>query len=94
MVSCGYSLIANNVFRGGNPSAFNKMIEIIGGARVMVNGNSFNGATEGVVIDATSSGCGIVANTSNISTIATRYTNAGSGPVGGVDGSSGLNSGI
>ena len=94
MTSCGYSLIANNVFVGGNPSAFNKMVEIIGGARVMVNGNSFTGATEGVVIDVTSSGCGIVGNTSNVATVATRYTNAGSGPIGGADGSTGLNSGI
>jgi hypothetical protein len=94
MNSCGYSVIANNIFRGGNPSAFSKMIEVVGGARVMVNGNSFDGATEGVVIDATSSGCGIVGNTANVSTVATRYINSGSGPIGGADGSTGLNSGI
>jgi hypothetical protein len=94
MNSCGYSVIANNIFRGANPSAFSKMVEIIGGARVMVNGNSFDGGTEGVVIDATSSGCGIVCNTANISTVATRYINSGSGPIGGANGSTGLNSGI
>lgn len=94
MNGCGYSVIANNVFRGGNPSAFAKAVEVIGGARVMVNGNSFDGATEGVTIDATSDGCGIVANTTNVSTVATSYTNAGTNTVGGADGSTGLNSGI
>ncbi|CAB4152108.1 Pectate lyase superfamily protein [uncultured Caudovirales phage] len=90
---CGYSLITGNVFRGGNPSSFLKMIEIIGGARMMVNGNSFDGATEGVTIDATSDGCGIVGNTANVSTVGTRYTNLGTSPIGGANGSSGLNSG-
>lgn len=94
MNSCGYSVIANNVFRGSNPSAFTKMIEIIGGARVMVNGNSFDGATQGVIIDATSDGCGIVNNTANVATVATRYTNSGTNPVGGATGSTGLNSGV
>jgi parallel beta-helix repeat protein len=93
-ISSGYSIITGNVFMGGNPSSFSKMVEVIGGARVMVNGNSFSGATEAVTIDATSSGCGIVGNTANVATVGTRYTNAGSTPVGGADGSTGLNSGI
>ena len=93
MSGCGYSLISGNVFRGSNPSSFSKMIEIIGGARVMVNGNSFNGATEAVTIDGTSDGCGIVGNTANVATVATRFTNGGTNPVGGADGSTGLNSG-
>jgi parallel beta-helix repeat protein len=94
MDSCSFCVIANNIFRGGNPSAFSKMVEVISGARVMVNGNSFDGATEGVIIDATSSGCGIVGNTANIATVGTRYSNLGTGPIGGADGSTGLNSGI
>jgi len=92
--STGYSVISGNVFRGGNPSSFSKMVEIVGGARVMVNNNSFNGATEGVTIDATSDGCGIVGNTANVATIATRFTNNGTNPIGGANGSSGLNSGF
>jgi hypothetical protein len=91
--SCGYSVITGNIFKGGNPTAFSKMIEIIAGARIMVNGNSFSGATNGVLINATSDGCGIVANTSNVSTVGTRYSNLGTNPIGGADGSTGLNSG-
>lgn len=94
MNACGYSVITGNVFRGGNPSSFSKMVEVIGGARVMVNGNSFDGATEAVTIDATSDGCGIVGNTANVATTATRFTNSGTNPVGGANGSTGLNSGI
>lgn len=94
LASCGYSVITANIFKGGNPTAFTKMVKIVAGARIMVNGNSFSGATEAVSIDAISSGCGIVGNTANISTVTTRYTNAGSGPIGGVDGSTGLNSGV
>jgi hypothetical protein len=70
------------------------MIKIIGGARVMVNGNVFNGyATQGVSVNATSDGCGIIGNTANVTNIGTRFTNAGTSPVGGADGSTGLNSG-
>jgi hypothetical protein len=89
----GYSLITGNVFRGGNPSSFSTMVRIIGGARVMVNGNSFDGATQAVSFDATSDGCGVVGNTANVATVGTRFTNAGTNPVGGADGSTGLNSG-
>lgn len=92
--ACGYSTINGNIFLGGNPSAFSKCVEVIGGARVMVNNNAFSGATEGVTIDATSSGCGIVGNTANVATVATRFTNSGSAPVGAADGSTGLNSGV
>jgi hypothetical protein len=94
LTSCGYSLLVGNVFRGGNPSAFSKMVEVIGGARVMVNSNSFDGATEGVSIDVTSDGCGIVGNTANVSTVGTRFTNAGTNTIGGATGSTGLNSGV
>ena len=89
----GYSVITANIFRGGNPSSFTKMIEIFGGARIMVNGNSFSGATNAVVIDGTSDGCGIVGNTANVATVGTRFTNGGTNPVGGATGSTGLNSG-
>jgi parallel beta-helix repeat protein len=92
--SCGYCVISGNIFRGGNPSAFTKMIDIIGGTKMMVNGNSFNGATLGVSIDATSDACGIVGNTANVSTVGTRYSNAGTNPIGGATGSTGLNSGV
>ena len=91
-INSGYSLVTGNVFLGGNPTSFSKMVEIVGGARIMVNGNSFSGATEGVTIDATSSGCGIVGNTANVATVGTRFTNLGGSPVGGADGSTGLNS--
>jgi hypothetical protein len=94
LTSCGYSVLVGNVFRGGNPSAFSKMVEVIGGARVMVNSNSFDGATEGVSIDVTSDGCGIVGNTANVSTVGTRFTNAGTNTIGGATGSTGLNSGV
>ena len=94
LVSSGYSVIGGNIFKGGNPSSFSYMVSVIGGARIMVNGNSFDGATQGVYIDATSSGCGIVGNTAKTTTVATRFTNLGSGPIGGTDGSTGLNSGI
>jgi parallel beta-helix repeat protein len=93
MTSVGYSQIIGNVFNNATHAA-TKMVKIIGGARVMVNGNVFNGyATQGVSIDATSSGCGIVTNTANVTNIGTRFTNAGGAPVGGTDGSTGLNSG-
>lgn len=93
MTSTGYSQIIGNVFNNAVHAA-TKMIKIIGGARVMVNGNVFNGyATEGVDIDATSSGCGITTNTANVTNIGTRFVNAGSSPIGGADGSTGLNSG-
>jgi hypothetical protein len=91
--SVGYSQIIGNTFNNSVHAA-TKMIKIIGGARVMVNGNSFNGyATQGVSMDGTSSGCGIVGNTANISIIGIRYLNSGSGPIGGSDGATGLNSG-
>ena len=94
MTSSGYSQIIGNVFNNAVHAA-TKMIKIIGGARVMVNGNVFNGyATEAVDIDATSSGCGIVTNTANVANIGTRFVNNGTGPIGGTDGSTGLNSGI
>lgn len=93
-ISSAYSLISNNIFRGGNPSSFSKCIEITGGSRIMTQGNSFSGAASGVAIDATSSGCGIVGNTANILTIAARFSNLGTGPIGGTTGELGLNSGM
>lgn len=93
-VSSGYSTFTSNIFMGRNPSSFSSCIGIVGGARIMVNSNTLSGASSGVVIDATSSGCGIVGNTANVATVATRFTNNGSGAIGGVDGSTGLNSGV
>jgi parallel beta-helix repeat protein len=90
----GYSTITGNVFNNAVHSA-TVFVQVTGGARIMVTGNSFNGyATTGVLIDNTSSGCGIVANTSNVTNIGTRYSNLGSSPIGGTDGSTGLNSGV
>ncbi len=91
--ACGYSQITGNVFKG-TTHAFNKMVNVIGGARMMITSNAFDGlATNGVVIDATSDGCGIVGNCANVATIGTRYTNNGTNPVGGTAGATGLNSG-
>jgi hypothetical protein len=90
----GYSTITGNVFNNAVHAA-TAFVQVNGGARIMVTGNSFNGyATNGVTIDNASSGCGIVANTSNVTNIGTRYSNLGSSPIGGTDGSTGLNSGV
>ena len=92
--SCGYVQITGNVFKGA-ASSFSKMVNIIGGARMMVTNNAFDGlATQGVIIDATSDGCGIVGNCANVATIGTRYTNNGTNTIGGVAGATGLNSGV
>jgi hypothetical protein len=93
-VSSGYGKIIGNSFHGGNPHSFATCVEVIGGSRIMVTGNSFDGATQGVAIDNTSTNCGIVANVANVATVATRYINNSSTPVGAADGSTGLNSGV
>jgi hypothetical protein len=90
----GYGKIIGNSFHGGNPHAFTTCVEIIGGSRIMVTGNSFDGASQGVAIDNTSTNCGIVSNVANVATVGTRYINNSSTPVGAADGSTGLNSGV
>lgn len=70
-------------------------ISLTGSVRSMVTNNSFDGfATNTVVADSTSTGVGVVGNTFNAATLSSpRVSNSSSGPVGGSDGSTGLNSG-
>jgi hypothetical protein len=94
MTTCSYSQIAGNFYSQSGRTA-TAHIYGIGCSRVMARGALFDGfATNAVVFDATSSGCGIVTNTANITNITTRYVNAGGGPIGAADGSTGLNSGV
>jgi hypothetical protein len=94
MTSCGYSQIAGNFYNQSGRGA-TAYIYAVGGARIMANGGLFDGyATQAIIFDATSSGCGIVGNTANITNITTRFTNSGGGPIGAADGSTGLNSGV
>lgn len=71
-------------------------ISITGGARTMCVANSHDGyATNSVVADNTSTGVGVTSSTFNAATLAApRVLNNSSGPIGGSDGSTGLNSGV
>lgn len=71
-------------------------ISIIGSVRSMCVANSHDGyATNAVVADNTSTGVGVTCSTFNAATLsAPRVSNLSSGPIGGSDGSLGLNSGV
>ncbi len=76
-------------------TAATSYVTLVGDARSFVDGASLDGfATNGVIIDATSSGSGITCNKAITTNIGTRFTNLAAGPIGGVDGGTGLNSGI
>lgn len=91
--SFSYSQIVGNIFKNTEHNAY-IFVQIFGGGRIMANSNVFDGyASVGVYFDGTSSGCGIVGNCANTANITTRFLNSGSGPIGGSDGSTGLNSG-
>jgi hypothetical protein len=98
LVSCSFSQISGNHFRNDTTAA-TFFISGTGDARSMVTANTFTGnANTGVGFDTTSSSSGVVANTFDVLHIATRVSNnstSGGGiPVGGTDGSTGLNSGF
>lgn len=94
-VNSGYSQISGNRFYAQTGRTATNYIVASGAARMMVTNNVFDGyCTNAVNFDATSSGCGIVGNTANITNITTRFTNSSTGPIGAVDGSTGLNSGV
>jgi hypothetical protein len=87
-----------NVYGGSfwNASADTAAVNVsmTGSSRSMVIGATFQGyATVGVSADSTSTGVGVVGSTFNASTIGTRISNSSSGPIGGSNGSTGLNSG-
>jgi hypothetical protein len=91
----GYGQIIAGDFYCSSANTATAFINFTGAARVLANGNMFDGyATKAVVFDATSSGCGIVNNVANVANITTRFTNGGSSPVGAADGSTGNNSGV
>lgn len=95
MTSTGYSVINGNRFWCQSGRTATQYVCGIGCARVMVNNNVFDGyANNAIVFDGTSSGCGIVGNSANVTNIsAPRFSNSSTGPIGGSDGSTGLNSG-
>lgn len=94
-VNSGYSQISGNRFYAQTGRTATNYIVASGASRMMVTNNVFDGyCTNAVNFDATSSGCGIVGNTANITNITTRFTNNSTGPIGAVDGSTGLNSGV
>lgn len=69
-------------------------ISMIGSSRTMVVGAVFQGyATVGVTADNTSDGVGVVGCTFNANLVTTAVVNSSTGPVGGSDGTLGLNSG-
>lgn len=93
LVSCLYAQVTGNVFKNSVHAA-RFMVYATGCQRVMISNNAFSGlATNVVGIDATSTNCGIIGNVCDTGMGAPLYSNAGSTPVGGADGSTGLNAG-
>lgn len=93
--SSGYCQITANRFYCQSGRSANNFIMMSGAARAMVTDNIFDGyANNAVTFDGTSSGCGLVGNCANVTNITSRFVNSGGGPVGGADGSTGLNSGV
>jgi len=98
MTGSGYSAINSNRFYSSSGTPATNMI--VGGtcSRVMTNGNVFDGYCNSAVVnfDGASVGCGVTGSSFNASTLINtpRISNGSSGPVGGSDGSSGLNSGV
>lgn len=98
MVNCGLSTISGNRFYSSQATPATNMIVAAGCSRVMTNGNVYDGYCTNVVVvfDNTSVGCGVTTSSFNSATLtyAPRVSNSSSGPVGGADGSLGLNSGV
>jgi hypothetical protein len=71
-------------------------ITLAGSSRSICTGNTHDGyATNSVLADNTSTGVGVTCSVFNAATLsAPRVVNSSSGPIGGTDGSTGLNSGV
>lgn len=93
MSASGYININNCIFKNDTLTS-TTLIKGTGDSRTMVTGNVFIGnATTGISFDGTSSGSGVVGNSFTVANITTRVSNSATGPIGGTDGSTGLNSG-
>jgi hypothetical protein len=98
MTGSGYSAINGNRFYSSSGTPALNMIVGGGCSRVLTNGNVYDGYCNGSVVsfDNTSVGCGVTTSGFNAATLTNtpRVSNLSSGPVGGSDGSLGLNSGV
>jgi hypothetical protein len=94
--SSSFCVYSGNAFVNQSAHAATAQIAITGSTRSMCVGNSHDGyATNTITADNTSTGVGVVGSTLNAATLAApRIVNSSSGPIGGSDGSLGLNSGV